>query len=258
MPWRCAPLLAALLAAAALRPSGALDNGIPLTPAMGWSRRGSALAFALSVCGGSAAPSFGPPRLRGTLVSGRRGCALRVRSLPARLAPTPRSWNSFRCNISHALIIEVADALVASGLAAAGYRYVNVDDCWMLKERDANGHLAVDKAKFPHGMRALGTELHKRGLKFGIYSAVRRACAACARARLALTHAQAGNRTCEGYAASWGHETMDAKDFASWGVDHVRTPLLLPRCARGPLCVALLRTAMPGVRAAALADACGV
>ena len=33
---------------------------------------------------------------------------------------------------------------------------------------------------------------------------------------------QAGNKTCEGYAASFGHEDTDAADFASWGVDHVK------------------------------------
>jgi alpha-galactosidase len=43
----------------------------------------------------------------------------------------------------------------------------------------------------------------QRGLLFGIYSA-------------------AGNKTCEGYAASWGHEDVDAADFASWGVDYLK------------------------------------
>ena len=83
------------------------------------------------------------------------------------------SWNTFRCDLSETLILEVADAMVASGLRDAGYTYVNVDDCWMLHERDAAGHLVVDKAKFPRGMKALGDELHARGLLFGIYSAVR-------------------------------------------------------------------------------------
>jgi alpha-galactosidase len=86
------------------------------------------------------------------------------------------SWNTFRCDLSEALILEVADALVSSGLRDAGYRYVNVDDCWMEHGRDAAGHLVVDAAKFPRGMKALGDELHQRRLLFGIYSAVR--CAA--------------------------------------------------------------------------------
>lgn len=84
------------------------------------------------------------------------------------------SWNTFRCELSEALILEVADALVSSGLRDAGYTYVNVDDCWMEHARDAAGHLVVDAAKFPRGMKALGDALHERGLLFGLYSAVRR------------------------------------------------------------------------------------
>ena len=82
--------------------------------------------------------------------------------------------------MSETLILEVADAMVASGLRDAGYTYVNVDDCWMLHERDAAGHLVVDKTKFPSGMKALGDELHARGLLFGIYSAVRSPARHCA------------------------------------------------------------------------------
>lgn len=33
------------------------------------------------------------------------------------------SWNHFACGINAKLIQETADAIVASGLAAAGYRY---------------------------------------------------------------------------------------------------------------------------------------
>jgi hypothetical protein len=32
-----------------------------------------------------------------------------------------------------------ADTLVSSGLAAAGYTFLNVDDCWQNATRDANG-----------------------------------------------------------------------------------------------------------------------
>ena len=39
------------------------------------------------------------------------------------------SWNHYGCNVSDALIREQADAMVSSGLKAAGYQYVNVDDC---------------------------------------------------------------------------------------------------------------------------------
>src|SRR5438309_12114811 len=50
------------------------------------------------------------------------------------LAPTPpmgwNSWNKFGCNVSDKLIREMADAVVSSGMQAAGYQYVNIDDCW--------------------------------------------------------------------------------------------------------------------------------
>ena len=41
------------------------------------------------------------------------------------LAPTPpmgwNSWNKFKCDVSEKLIREQADAMVASGMKAAGY-----------------------------------------------------------------------------------------------------------------------------------------
>lgn len=43
------------------------------------------------------------------------------------------SWNHFGCGINEALIKKTADQLVATGLAAKGYKYVNLDDCWQVK-----------------------------------------------------------------------------------------------------------------------------
>jgi alpha-galactosidase len=59
--------------------------------------------------------------------------------------------------------------MVANGMKAAGYEYVNVDDCWALPNRDANGNLVPDPVKFPHGIKAVADYVHSRGLKFGIY-----------------------------------------------------------------------------------------
>src|SRR5690348_4930312 len=60
------------------------------------------------------------------------------------LALTPpmgwNSWNHFACNVSASLIERQADAMVASGMKAAGYRYVIIDDCWQVG-RDANGNI---------------------------------------------------------------------------------------------------------------------
>ena len=49
------------------------------------------------------------------------------------LCPTPpmgwNSWNKFGCNVSEQLLMEAADAMVASGMKDAGYQYIVVDDC---------------------------------------------------------------------------------------------------------------------------------
>ena len=46
------------------------------------------------------------------------------------LAKTPpmgwNSWNKFGCNVSDKLIHEMADAMISSGMQAAGYQYVNM------------------------------------------------------------------------------------------------------------------------------------
>lgn len=36
-------------------------------------------------------------------------------------------WNNFRVNINEQLIKELADAMMASGLYDAGYRFINID-----------------------------------------------------------------------------------------------------------------------------------
>ncbi|HLP08910.1 MAG TPA: glycoside hydrolase family 27 protein [Opitutaceae bacterium] len=123
------------------------------------------------------------------------------------LALTPpmgfNTWNTFASNINEGLIMDTADLMVKNGMRDAGYTYIVLDDCWALKERDANGNLVPDPAKFPAGMKALGDFLHARGFKFGIYSC-------------------AGSKTCGGYPGSQGHEYQDAKLFASWGVDYLK------------------------------------
>ena len=65
------------------------------------------------------------------------------------------SWNLFASKINEDLIKEIADAMKDSGLLGAGYKYVNIDDCWQSSERDENGRLQCDKATFPSGIKAL-------------------------------------------------------------------------------------------------------
>ena len=124
----------------------------------------------------------------------------------ASLAPTPpmgwNSWNKFGCNVSDKLIREMADAVVSSGMQAAGYQYVNIDDCWQVS-RDASGTIVADPARFPSGIKALADYVHGKGLKLGIYT-------------------DAGTGTCEKRPGSLNHEVQDAKTYASWGIDYVK------------------------------------
>ena len=61
------------------------------------------------------------------------------------------SWNTFGDRIDEQMIMEMADAMVSTGLKEAGYEYLVIDDCWSEKKRDRNGRLVADHVKFPHG-----------------------------------------------------------------------------------------------------------
>ncbi|KAI3748468.1 hypothetical protein L6452_11548 [Arctium lappa] len=114
------------------------------------------------------------------------------------------SWNHFACNIEEKLIRETADAMVSTGLAAAGYEYVNIDDCWAELDRDSKGEFVPKASTFPSGIKALADYVHNKGLKLGIYS-------------------DAGTQTCsKKMPGSLGHEEQDAKTFASWGIDYLK------------------------------------
>lgn len=123
------------------------------------------------------------------------------------LAATPpmgwNSWNHFGKRVTEADVKAAADELVASGMAAAGYRYVVIDDTWQ-GQRNAAGELQPN-AKFPD-MPALAKYIHSKGLKFGIYSSP-------------------GKQTCAEHVGSFGHVAQDAKLFASWGVDYLKYDL---------------------------------
>jgi alpha-galactosidase len=120
------------------------------------------------------------------------------------LAPTPpmgwNSWNHYACEVSDSVVRAQADAMAGSGLRAAGYQYVNIDDCWEGK-RDDKGYIHPNN-KFPD-MKALADYVHAKGLKLGIYSSP-------------------GPKTCAGYEGSYGHEQQDAEMYAKWGVDYLK------------------------------------
>lgn len=123
------------------------------------------------------------------------------------VAATPpmgwNSWNHFKGKVDDAVIRAQADAMVASGMRDAGYRYINIDDTWEA-DRDAQGNIQTN-SKFPD-MKALADYVHSKGLKLGIYSSP-------------------GGKTCAKYEGSLGHEEQDARTYASWGIDYLKYDL---------------------------------
>src|SRR5882757_5094307 len=148
----------------------------------------------------------------GTCAMGLVATPSSVNALDNNLALTPQmgfnNWNSTQCTstFNEKMIEDIADLFVSSGLKAAGYEYVNLDDCWALPTRDANGNLVPDPVRFPDGIKAVADYVHSKGLKFGLYSS-------------------AGTKTCNysaGFPGSLGHEQQDADQWASWGVDYLK------------------------------------
>ncbi|CAH1791910.1 unnamed protein product [Owenia fusiformis] len=113
------------------------------------------------------------------------------------------SWNKFGCkHLDEDVVKKTADLLVSTGLAASGYVYVNLDDCWQLY-RDNRGYIQPDPEKFKGGMKTLGKYIHSKGLKYGLYT-------------------DSGTLTCQRRPGSYRHEIQDAESYASWGVDYLK------------------------------------
>ncbi|KAI0052198.1 glycoside hydrolase family 27 protein [Auriscalpium vulgare] len=114
------------------------------------------------------------------------------------------TWNAYQCNIDEDLIITTAKLMKSLGLQAAGYEYVNIDDCWAEKNRSSTGELVADTTRFKSGMKNLTDQIHALGFKAGIYS-------------------DSGWFTCAGYPGSFDHEAQDAETlFGKWGFDYLK------------------------------------
>jgi alpha-galactosidase len=101
------------------------------------------------------------------------GDAHTAHALDNGLALTPpmgwANWNSFGCDYNSSTIMAQADALNASGLAAAGYRTIIIQECITQPgHRDAQGVPQPDPVKFPGGIKPLCDYVHSKGLLCGI------------------------------------------------------------------------------------------
>jgi Alpha galactosidase A/Alpha galactosidase C-terminal beta sandwich domain len=180
------------------------DNGVGLTPAMGWS-----------------------------------------------------SWSFLRRDPTAAKVEAQARAMVKSGLAKVGYRYVNLDDFWYIcpgsqgPAVDRFGRWVPNPRTFPpgpsgeSGIQVVAEYVHSLGLKFGLYVTPGISSQAVAKDtpilgadgrpsgytadEIADRSDHEYNYNCGGmvginYKAAGAQEFLDtwADQFASWGIDYLK------------------------------------
>ncbi|GAA4985512.1 ricin-type beta-trefoil lectin domain protein [Kitasatospora paranensis] len=107
-------------------------------------------------------------------------------------------------------MLDQAQAMKDTGLVAAGYTNLTVDDCWM--QRGADGHLhgastwnsGSTQPGFDADLTAYANQVHSLGMQVGLYST-------------------SGVNTCQGVPGGvMGHEQDDANTLAAWTVDSLK------------------------------------
>jgi hypothetical protein len=137
-------------------------------------------------------------------------------------------WNAFQTLVTEDKILAVARAIQDTGLAEAGYRYINMDDGWWLKRR-ADGRIEVRTSIFPSAAQPDGStslrpfvdRLHGMGLKAGLYTDI---------GRNSCTQAWAEHNTnlpvgtqLEREIGAYGYQAQDMRlIFGEWGFDYIK------------------------------------
>ena len=120
------------------------------------------------------------------------------------LALTPpmgwNSWNVYGAKVTAEVIVGIGREMVANGMRDLGYQYINIDDFWHASSRAPGGAPLANPETFPDGIAPVAEELHRLGLKLGIYS-------------------DAAHLTCGKCFGGFDHEQVDAAAYAEWGVD---------------------------------------
>jgi len=143
---------------------------------------------------------------------------------PASIPAAPmgwNSWNSFANLIDAKIATEQAKALVDSGLKAAGYEYVVIDEGWWKGQRDREGNIVVDPQQWPAlrpGQKAgdmsnLADYIHGLGLKAGIYTDAGKNGCGFAGPDIGPKYPGTGSE---------GYYDRDFLQFAKWGFDYVK------------------------------------
>lgn len=185
------------------RPMRFKAQGLPVT---------MTLDPATGIITGRAPTVRGTVKVRFTAHNDRGGASRELRIVVGdTLALTPpmgwNSWYIYRTGVTQADMEKTADAVVSSGMADAGYQYVNVDDGWMMRHdkpptRGANGAVLPNRHKFPD-IAGMVRHIHDLGLRAGVYTSP-------------------GPMTCAGCEGAYGHEKTDAEQFAAWGFDFLK------------------------------------
>ena len=141
------------------------------------------------------------------------------------------SWNAFQTDITEAKVLDSAKAIVDRGLAAKGYRYINIDDGWWLKRRTTDGRLIVRTSIFPSAavggpeetsFRPFTSRIHAMGLKAGIYSDIGPNNCSQAFAPPNAPNLPEGT-VAEREVGLYGHIDQDIKlYFGDWAFDYIK------------------------------------
>jgi alpha-galactosidase len=160
------------------------------------------------------------------------------------------TWNFIGRDPTAASVEAQAAALKSSGLAAAGYRYVNIDDFYYEcpgsqgPNVDANGRWVVDPARFPAaggvpGLEAVANYVHGLGEKIGFYVTPGISDQAVAKNTPILGTSDTASQIADGASENnyncHGMQGIDyskpgaqafinswADELASWGADYVK------------------------------------
>lgn len=147
----------------------------------------------------------------------------------------PMGWNSWNCwgsRVDGEKVLKSGRGMVDSGLIDHGWTYINIDDAWQGK-RDGPFKAIQGNEKFPN-MKDLSTEIHRMGLKLGIYSTPWTTSYANYIGGSAEnpegtwfkpTISKRGNvnkKMLPWAIGKYSFATNDAKQWAEWGIDYLK------------------------------------
>jgi len=133
----------------------------------------------------------------------------------------PLGWNSWNCwgpRVSADKVRASAKAMYDSELVRYGWTYINIDDCW---QGERGGEFkAIQPNKRFGDMKQLAYDVHKMGLKLGIYSTPW--CMSYAKYIGGSSDDESGSFIKEHRIGKYRFDENDAKQWAAWGIDYLK------------------------------------